>query len=739
MKQVLVVLLFFLGSFVFSQDSEKPYLTTAIDINKVSQSDSSLIVSAIARYNEATTDTGKIKAIAYIVEESYDVKVYDAYNEVVFKLIDQSFPSAKGALKDSLKVWKGYAYYIRGMVATDLVQPEKALKSYEKALELLDGSQYQIVVGDTYGNLAIVYKGMGDLDKALKSIRKAISIRTLIEDDYGIANSFATLGNIYLLQNAYEEALENYYKALEINKKIQNVSSIASNYNNIAFIYDSYLKDYDKSKEYYLKSYYLFDSLGARISASSALANVASVYNDLKKTDSALIYFNEALELKQKANDFNGTSSIYLNLATIWFEKNKVNKAIFYAEKSREIAKKANKMSDLILVENNLAVYYKEAGRYLDAYNAMRRHYSLRDSIKNEENLRATMREEERRDFLMKSIADSVQYNKDLEISALEIEKSNAQLENKKKENALLYGGILIVVGLGIFTGVAYRRKRRDNRIISEQKTLVEQQRDEVSKQKEIIEEAHQEITDSINYAQRIQAAIMPPQKLVKEYLPGSFILYKPKDIVAGDFYWMEHTGNQILFAAADCTGHGVPGAMVSVVCNNGLNRSVREHGLKEPSRILDKTREIIISEFEKSEEEVKDGMDIALCSLEGSKLHYAGAHNPLWIIRKGAAEVEEIKADKQPIGKFGAEQPFTNHIVELQKGDTFYIFSDGFADQFGGEKGKKFKSKNFKKLLLSMQNQAMDRQRVLLDESFEKWKGNIEQLDDVCVIGVRI
>jgi serine phosphatase RsbU (regulator of sigma subunit) len=176
---------------------------------------------------------------------------------------------------------------------------------------------------------------------------------------------------------------------------------------------------------------------------------------------------------------------------------------------------------------------------------------------------------------------------------------------------------------------------------------------------------------------------------------------------------------------------------MVSVVCNNGLNRSVREYGLTDPGEILNKTREIVIAEFEKSEEEVKDGMDIALCSLEGNTLKYAGANNPLWIIRNG--EIIETKADKQPIGKFEELLPYTTHIFELEKGDSIYIFSDGYVDQFGGEKGKKFKAKAFRELLLSIQGQLMENQKTIIDEAFENWRGDLEQIDDVCVIGVRI
>lgn len=288
----------------------------------------------------------------------------------------------------------------------------------------------------------------------------------------------------------------------------------------------------------------------------------------------------------------------------------------------------------------------------------------------------------------------------------------------------------------------------RTYRLKIKQKELenkVDEATHEIRYQKEKIEQAHHEIKDSIAYAKRIQSAILPPQKLVKEYLKDSFILYKPKDVVAGDFYWMAHNDGKVLFAAADCTGHGVPGAMASVVCNGGLNRSINEFGLSTPGAILDKTRELVIQEFEKSEEEVKDGMDIALCAIKGNILEYAGAHNPLWIIRNGAEEIEQIKANKQPIGKHSKSTPFETHTVELQKGDTIYLFSDGYADQFGGENlpsgrqgGKKFKTDNFKRLFLSIQDETMERQCELIDEKFEDWRGNLEQLDDVCVIGVR-
>jgi serine phosphatase RsbU (regulator of sigma subunit) len=291
---------------------------------------------------------------------------------------------------------------------------------------------------------------------------------------------------------------------------------------------------------------------------------------------------------------------------------------------------------------------------------------------------------------------------------------------------------LIIVSALGILAYRSYRLKNKANIVISSQKAEIEEQH-------HVLEEQHKEITDSINYAKRIQDAILPPLKLVRGYMPDSFILYQPKDIVAGDFYWMEGINNLIIFAAADCTGHGVPGAMVSVVCHNAMNRAVREFMLIEPDEILNKTREIVVETFEKSDEEVRDGMDIALCTIntETNKLSFSGANNGLYFIRNG--ELTQIKPDKQPIGKYDDAKPFTKHEMDLEKGDIIYTFSDGYADQFGGPKGKKFMYKPFRKLLLSIHNKPMNEQHALLSKAFQDWRGEIEQIDDVCVIGVRI
>jgi len=302
----------------------------------------------------------------------------------------------------------------------------------------------------------------------------------------------------------------------------------------------------------------------------------------------------------------------------------------------------------------------------------------------------------------------------------------------------------LILVALSASLIIMYVRARTKKLIADKQmlENEVHKRTEEIRHQKNIIEHKNTEILSSITYAKRIQEAILPSTKLMKEHLKECFILYKPKDIVAGDFYWFDQIDDVVIIAVADCTGHGVPGAMVSVVCSNALNKAVREFGETVPSKILDKTLELVVDQFSKSEEDVKDGMDIAMCSinLKTYELQYAGANNPLWINKRNSeSPLLEIKATKQPIGKYALAKKYENHVFQLEKGDTFYLFSDGFPDQFGGEKGKKLKAKAFKELLLSIRDNTMEEQHQTIDNYFENWRGDLEQIDDVCVIGVRV
>jgi ligand-binding sensor domain-containing protein/serine phosphatase RsbU (regulator of sigma subunit) len=303
---------------------------------------------------------------------------------------------------------------------------------------------------------------------------------------------------------------------------------------------------------------------------------------------------------------------------------------------------------------------------------------------------------------------------------------------------------LLVISGVlgSLFAYVKIReRKLRHEKKVLEDK--VSERTAEVVEKNKALDEINKDITASIRYAKRIQDAILPPDDFVRKHLPNTFVLFKPKDIVSGDFYWLEDKNDSVIFAAVDCTGHGVPGAFMSIVGHNLLDRVVAEQNITQPARILDELNRSITDTLRQKDLEdntLRDGMDIALCTFhrDSSTLEFAGAYNPLWLVRNN--EIIEIKANNFPIGnsKSGDTKRFTNHEIKLSKGDTLYIFSDGYADQFGGPKGKKFKSSALKQLLVNAQHLSMEQQKELLDRTIEDWRGNHEQVDDILVIGTR-
>ena len=331
-----------------------------------------------------------------------------------------------------------------------------------------------------------------------------------------------------------------------------------------------------------------------------------------------------------------------------------------------------------------------------------------------------------------------MQYDaRESELKAENAEKLALATDAQAKKEAELHRNriILIAVGIGfvimiILAFVIYRSLQENKKA----KAIIEQQ-------KAIVDEKNKSIHDSITYARRLQEAIIPDEQTIRESFDDFFILYLPKDIVAGDFYWYEKTNNHIFLAAADCTGHGVPGAFVSVVCSNALNRAVNEYKLTDPGKILDKTKELVLETFKKSHQNVADGMDISLCAWEANgsrlKMKWAGAQNSLYILR--GKELITIAADKQPVGKWDIEKPFTTHSIELQTGDKIILATDGFADQFGGPRGKKIKHTQFMELLKETAELSSSAQHDRLLRFFSEWRGELEQVDDVTVIGIKI
>lgn len=280
-----------------------------------------------------------------------------------------------------------------------------------------------------------------------------------------------------------------------------------------------------------------------------------------------------------------------------------------------------------------------------------------------------------------------------------------------------------------------------EQKVIERTKEVV-RQKEEIERQSEKLEELYKDVTDSIRYAKRLQDSILPQDSFIQRVLPNSFVLFKPKDIVSGDFYWFSETENKVVFTAVDCTGHGVPGAFMSLIGANALNQIVNGDKVDSPAIILNELNRLSSEALNKSEEgtKVRDGMDVAICTIDKKKnvLEYSGANNPLYLIRDG--ELHQTKADKFAIASFeNGENEYTNHQLELQKGDVIYIFSDGYADQFGGIKGKKFMYRQFREILLEIKDLTMIEQKKVLDDTIEEWKGNFEQVDDILVIGVKI
>jgi len=589
------------------------------------------------------------------------------------------------------------------------------------------------------------YEIIGNYPKAIESLNKSLKIAEDMQNLRGIANANNNLGNSYRRLEEQDKAIEYYEKGVIYWKKIDDQHGLAITYNNLGLSY-SEKKMYDKAKPFLKESKRLFLEMNDKSGLGLVNHNIGQLFIWQNQYDSALYYFQTSLEFYYQVGNKGQISSNLRNISFIYFNdainfkksgnlaeyKKKLNEAHELSVQAVDFSETSSSLEDLRLSLEQLYLIQKEEQEYTEALFTLEKFIAqsyLADSLEN------------RKLFFEQSYKAeyNAKYKRDSLLRIEEQKLSQANLEKERVQKYSLYGGLILLL---IFIGFIYNRFKITNR----QKNIIEEQKD-------LVEEKQKEILDSINYAKRIQNAILPSQRVVTNLLPEHFILYLPKDIVAGDFYWMESVSdksipknNAVLFAAADCTGHGVPGAMVSVVCNNSLNRSVREYGLTDPGKILDKTREIVVQEFEKSDEDVKDGMDISLCSLslDTKTLSWAGANNPLWIVRK--SELIEFKPDKQPIGKIENPKSFTTQTIQLQKGDSIYIFTDGLQDQFGGENltdgkagGKKFKASKLKEILLSIQQQPLPNQKGILKEAFINWKGKLEQVDDVCVIGVRI
>ena len=758
----ILVYALFIGHFTFAQNSNVENQNQIDSLNAIIDNPNSHDTTMASTYLELSTiwflsDYDKFKSLSKkaknVADNALKNNPKDPIKSSLLKSLSIAFANLGNVYDNEGDKTKALEYYFKSLgikeelgdkpgIASSLNSIgvnykhqgdiPKAVEYYNKALIIREEIGDKKAIAQSLTNIGVLYQHQGDIPKALVYYHKALKFFEETGGKEGNALALNNIGRIYEDQGDFSKALEYYQKSLKIFEEIDAKRGIAMVLTNLGYVYKSE-GNIQKALEYFKKSLKIREEIGDKWGVSNSLNSIADIYQDQAKQwegskkdsllNNALKYYNKCMKNYEDMGDKDGIASTLISIGYIELDRGNLKQAQYYANRSLALAKEIGFPQKIRSAAKLLSEIYEKENRGMRALEMFKLYISMRDSINNETTQKAAAQQEAKYKYEKQKVIDDAENDK-----LLVIEK-----EEKEKQQIITTataGGMGLVM---VFLFFVYNRLK----VTRKQKRVIENQKGEVEKQRDVIEHAHKEITDSIEYAKRIQSAILPPARIVKEYLEDSFILYTPKDVVAGDFYWMRHQDDKILFAAADCTGHGVPGAMVSVVCNMALNRAVREYGLTDPGEILDKTRAIVVREFEKSDEEVKDGMDIALCTLEGKKMQYAGAYNPLWIIRNG--ELLETKANRWPIGLTRDPKPYTTHSIDLEKGDVIYIFTDGFVDQFGGEKGKKLKVPGFKKLLLNMHEKPMEDQRDIINDAFYDWKGDLEQVDDVCLIGVRI
>jgi tetratricopeptide (TPR) repeat protein len=632
---------------------------------------------------------------------------------------------AKNALDISEKIdfikGKATVYRLKGFISEDQSNYAEALKNHLQSLEMAEEINDKEQISYAYTNIGNIYLTQGNYPEALKYQLQSLKIDEKAGNKMGMGITYGNIGLIYYYQGNYAEALKNQQQSLEMNKASGNKNGIAMAYGNAGIAYQA-LKNYSAALESQLQSFRMAEEIGDKGGQANTLANIASIYSDEGNYQKALENSLLSLKTAKEIGDNRTIGFVYVNAGNMFVKQKKYAEAIEYLDSALSIAKETGIKEIAVHAYTGLTKADSANGNYVKAFTDYKMYVLYQDSLKNEENTKKLVSEQMTYEFDKKQAEEKAEQDK---------KDAIAKSDKRKQEiiTASIGLGLLLVL---IFSGLLFSRFR----VTQKQKRIIEEQ-------KAIVEEKNKDILDSITYAKRLQDAILPPLGVIKKYLPESFVLYKPKDIVAGDFYWMEQTESALFIAAADCTGHGVPGAMVSVVCSNALNRTVKEFHITETGKILDKVRELVIETFEKSESEVKDGMDISLAAIsrqssaDGIEIQWSGAYNPLWYMQNN--ELKELTADKQPIGKQENPKPFKTHVVDLQTGDMLYLFTDGYADQFGGPKGKKFKYKQLQEKLLTISSLDMDKQKAILDETIETWKSDIEQTDDVCIIGIKV
>jgi serine phosphatase RsbU (regulator of sigma subunit)/Tfp pilus assembly protein PilF len=654
------------------------------------------------------------RLILILICLSFQFKAQDRFIDSLVSLLQNPKEDS-----NTVKIQNNLAWYYLNHGDND-----NCLKYVNEARILAKKINFKKGEGKANSIIGGVYYRKGDFDKALEYYYISLKIREEANDKLGISASLNNIGVLYDTKNDYKHSKEIYLKSIKIKEEIGDLEGAAFSYMNIGIIY--YRTDkYDTAIQYESKALEIFEKLGVKRGAANCYSNLGNIYMSKNDHDKAFDYYFKALKLRKEIDDKDALGSSYLLIGSLYLRKKQALKAREYLQKCLEIGKEISAKPIVMQAYKGLSRCDSLDGNYKNAYINYQLFSEVKDSIYtaevNEETAKAqALYETEKKDKEIQLL------NKDKETQAV------ISLEESKKQKIIIISVVSGLLLLLIFSGFMYNRFK----VTQKQKHIIETQ-------KEIVEEKHKEITDSINYAERIQRSFLATKELLDENLSDYFVFFQPKDIVSGDFYWANKLINgKFLLATADSTGHGVPGAIMSILNISCLEKSLEEEKLKEPGEILNHTRKKIIERLKKDGTAGggKDGMDCSLVcfDFQNSKLIYAAANNPVLIVRNN--EIIELKPDKMPVGKHDKDQePFTQHEINLQKGDVVYTLTDGMPDQFGGIKGKKFMYKQLKELLISVAHLPMFEQKEILKTTLYNWKGDLEQVDDICLIGVRI
>ena len=597
---------------------------------------------------------------------------------------------------------------------------DTALFYCEKSLELAKKKKITSKIARAINIKGVIFSESGRVKEALELYQESLKLYQEINDLRGITIENNNLGTIYSSANENQKAFNTYRENHNLFNLVKDTSLEIVTLNNLS--YESFILQKPDSGLYFLKeAINLSQKHSESYDLSGLYRRMASHLISENQIDSAKIFLNKAYNLDVEKNNLKGQAAYFSLLAEVLFDEMKYEKSLKMVNKALKLTNELNgDKGDLSLYffKYNLFKKLKNSTKALKNYEL---YNELKDTLEKLSADQEVVKIKYNQEYETKKQLDSLKHLDEILVQQAETKAKEEEIKTQKIIEGVLFVGIILVIG---FLGLVYK------------------QLNTTKKQKLVIEEKQQEITDSINYAKRIQDAMMTSSVYLKDTLPKSFIFFKPKDVVSGDFYWIyKDQQENIFFTVADCTGHGVPGAFMSMIGTSLLNEIIIEKGIKNTDKILFEMRTQIIKSLNQEEEGAqKDGMDISLCKLnmKNKIVEFSGAHNSL--IHISEEKLKTYRGDHQPVGLLlGDKKPFTKHKVKLKKGDMLYIYSDGYQDQFGGQKGKKYMAAKFKKQLLKMSKENEQEQLVMLDEEFSSWINNYEQIDDVCVMGVRI